>query len=104
VRLRLDRCCLELKVRNEAAGDAALALRQVRVRVKIMGSQKCGIVGKYQSVLIMINTIISTRTRKRCDLCFVSSFWILELHSSTTATVPHRALLRAPRCAQAWVG
>ena len=31
VRLRLDRCCLELKVRNEAAGDAGLALRQVRV-------------------------------------------------------------------------
>ena len=28
-----------------------------------MGSQKCGIVGKSQSVLIMINPIIFTRTR-----------------------------------------
>ena len=37
---------------------------QLRVRVEIMGSQKCGIVGKSQSVLIMINPIIIfTRTR-----------------------------------------
>jgi hypothetical protein len=28
-----------------------------------MGSQKCRIVGKFQSVLIMIDPIISTRTR-----------------------------------------
>jgi hypothetical protein len=34
-----------------------------RVRVEIMGSQKCGIVGKSQSILIMIHPIISTRTR-----------------------------------------
>jgi hypothetical protein len=34
------------------------------VRVEIMGSQKCGIVGKYQSVLIMINLILFTRTRR----------------------------------------
>jgi hypothetical protein len=33
------------------------------VRVEIMGSQKCRIVGKSQSVLIMISPIISTRTR-----------------------------------------
>jgi hypothetical protein len=33
------------------------------VRVETMGSQKCGIVGKSQSVLIMINPIIFTRTR-----------------------------------------
>jgi hypothetical protein len=31
--------------------------------VEIMGSQKCRIVGKYQSALIMINSIISTLTR-----------------------------------------
>jgi hypothetical protein len=35
----------------------------VRVRVKILGSQNCGIVGKYQSVLVMINPNIFTRTR-----------------------------------------
>jgi hypothetical protein len=34
-----------------------------RVRVKIMGSLKCGIVGKSQPVLIMINPIIFTCTR-----------------------------------------
>jgi hypothetical protein len=36
----------------------------IRVRVEIMGSQKCRNVGKSQSVHIMINPIISTRTRK----------------------------------------
>eukprot|EP01047_Picozoa_sp_COSAG01_P030998 COSAG01_NODE_2182_length_8212_cov_7.046838_2_plen_172_part_00 len=36
----------------------------VRVRVEIMGSQNCRIVGKSQSVLMMINPIIFTRTRK----------------------------------------
>jgi arylsulfatase A-like enzyme len=35
----------------------------VRVRVEIMGSQKCGFVGKSQPVLMMINLIIFTRTR-----------------------------------------
>jgi hypothetical protein len=33
----------------------------VRARVEIMGSQTCRIVGKSQSVLMMINPIISTR-------------------------------------------
>jgi hypothetical protein len=33
------------------------------VRVEIMGSQNCRIVGKSQSVLIMITPIIFTRTR-----------------------------------------
>jgi hypothetical protein len=33
------------------------------VRVVIMGSQKCGIVGKSQPVLSMIDPMISTRTR-----------------------------------------
>jgi hypothetical protein len=37
----------------------------IRVRVEIMGSQKCGIVGKYQPVLIMIKPIIFTRTRSK---------------------------------------
>jgi hypothetical protein len=36
---------------------------EIRVRVEIMGSQRCRIVGKSQSVLIMINPIIFTRTR-----------------------------------------
>jgi hypothetical protein len=35
----------------------------IRVRVEIMGLQKCRIVGKYQSVLMMINPVIFTRTR-----------------------------------------
>jgi|EP01047_Picozoa_sp_COSAG01_P017724 hypothetical protein len=35
----------------------------IRVRVEIMVSQKCRIVGKSQSVLMMINPIIFTRTR-----------------------------------------
>jgi hypothetical protein len=34
-----------------------------RVRVEIMGSPKCGIVGKSQPVLMMINPMIFTRTR-----------------------------------------
>jgi hypothetical protein len=33
------------------------------VRVEVMGSQKCRIVGKSQSVFIMIYPIIFTRTR-----------------------------------------
>ena len=37
--------------------------RHLRVRVEIMGSQKCTIVAKSQSVLIVIHPIISTRTR-----------------------------------------
>jgi hypothetical protein len=40
-----------------------LAQLLVRVRVEIMGSQKCGIVEKSQSALIMINPVIFTRTR-----------------------------------------
>jgi hypothetical protein len=36
---------------------------RLRVRVEIMGSQQCGIVGKSQSVLMMIHPMISTRTR-----------------------------------------
>jgi hypothetical protein len=35
----------------------------VRVRVEIMGPGKCGIVGKSQPGLVMINPIIFTRTR-----------------------------------------
>jgi hypothetical protein len=35
----------------------------IRVRVEIMGSQQCRIVGKSQLVLIMIDPVIFTRTR-----------------------------------------
>jgi hypothetical protein len=35
----------------------------LRVRVELMGSHKCRIVGKSQPVLVVINPIISTRTR-----------------------------------------
>jgi hypothetical protein len=40
--------------------------QKVRVRVELMGSQTCRIAGESQSVLIMINPIIFTRTR-RCS-------------------------------------
>jgi hypothetical protein len=40
------------------------APRLVRVRVEIMGPGKYDSVGKSQSVLIMINPIIFTRTRR----------------------------------------
>eukprot|EP01047_Picozoa_sp_COSAG01_P020908 COSAG01_NODE_1196_length_11303_cov_16.500714_14_plen_63_part_00 len=42
---------------------AHAAVLIVRVRVEIMGSQTCRIAGKSQSVLIMINPMIFTRTR-----------------------------------------
>jgi hypothetical protein len=40
----------------------------VRVRLEIMGSQNCRIVGKSQSVLMMFNHMIFTRTRM-CACC-----------------------------------
>jgi hypothetical protein len=40
------------------------AAEVVRVRVEIMGSPECRIVGRSQSVLIMSNPIICTRTRR----------------------------------------
>jgi hypothetical protein len=58
---------------SQAPGLGVLAIAQqppcvvlagmVRVRVEIMGLQKCRIVGKSEAVLIMINPIIFTRTR-----------------------------------------
>jgi hypothetical protein len=39
--------------------------------VEIMGSQKCGIVGKSQPGLLMINPMISTRTRRCARTCAV---------------------------------
>eukprot|EP01047_Picozoa_sp_COSAG01_P043380 COSAG01_NODE_3847_length_5644_cov_25.352209_7_plen_151_part_00 len=45
-------------VRQQRSADQG-----VRVRVEIMGSQNCRIVGKSQSVLIMISPIIFTGTR-----------------------------------------
>eukprot|EP01047_Picozoa_sp_COSAG01_P057356 COSAG01_NODE_6620_length_3574_cov_9.974676_4_plen_165_part_00 len=44
---------------------AACARSMVRVRVEMLGSQNCGIVGKSQPVLMMIDPMISTRTRNR---------------------------------------
>jgi hypothetical protein len=51
-----------------AAADIQLEPAAIRVRVEIMGSHKCRIVGKYQSVAIMIDAIIFTRARStvRC--------------------------------------
>jgi hypothetical protein len=42
------------------------ASNELRVRVEIMGSQKCGTVGKSQPVLVMSIPITSTRTRSCC--------------------------------------
>jgi hypothetical protein len=49
----------------EQAGHGVLAstLVMVRVRGETMASQKCRIVGKSQSFIIMMNPIIFTRTR-----------------------------------------
>jgi hypothetical protein len=46
-----------------AAPLSSLPAQRIRVRVEIMGSQKCRIVGKSQPVLVMIDPIIFTRTR-----------------------------------------
>eukprot|EP01047_Picozoa_sp_COSAG01_P034554 COSAG01_NODE_2602_length_7394_cov_2.281563_2_plen_126_part_00 len=43
--------------------SVSASLGQVRVRVETMGSQTCRIAGKPQSVLVMINPMIFTRTR-----------------------------------------
>jgi|EP01047_Picozoa_sp_COSAG01_P030297 hypothetical protein len=43
----------------------------LRVRVEIMGLQNIGIVGKSQSVLVMINPIIFTRTRTLVGGCII---------------------------------
>jgi hypothetical protein len=56
-----------------------LRLRRLRVRMEIMGPGKCRIVGKSQSVLMMIDPIIFTHTRnrqgERLDLCTPSWDW-----------------------------
>jgi hypothetical protein len=53
-------CALRsLPLRSDTGGGNADLLR---VRVEIMGSQKCRIVGRSQPVLIMIDPILFTRT------------------------------------------
>jgi hypothetical protein len=49
--------------RSNPAAAPDLRAAAKRVRVKILGSQKCRVVGKSQTVLIMTNPIIFTRTR-----------------------------------------
>eukprot|EP01047_Picozoa_sp_COSAG01_P040845 COSAG01_NODE_3462_length_6067_cov_3.183311_4_plen_88_part_00 len=44
--------------------QATVYITEVRGRVEIMGSHTCRIVGKSQPVLIMIDPIIFTRTRR----------------------------------------
>jgi hypothetical protein len=48
---------------GRTADEVMLSARLLRVRVEIMGSQKCRIVGKSQPVLVTISPIIFTRTR-----------------------------------------
>eukprot|EP01047_Picozoa_sp_COSAG01_P003248 COSAG01_NODE_94_length_26962_cov_9.110933_32_plen_257_part_00 len=72
---KLARQDLQRRMKSLVRGGAVLAwawLRStphyrsacmLRVRVEIMGSQKCGTVGESQPVLMMINPSISTRSR-----------------------------------------
>jgi hypothetical protein len=53
----------------------------LRVRVEIMESQKCRIVGKSQSVLIMMNIIIFTRTRTAPLIYALATLWWLTIQS-----------------------
>eukprot|EP01047_Picozoa_sp_COSAG01_P000858 COSAG01_NODE_17_length_39991_cov_30.596160_17_plen_51_part_00 len=48
-----------------------------RVRVEIMGSQKCDMVGKSQSVLITISPMISTRNAMRASFLGVALLLVL---------------------------
>jgi hypothetical protein len=53
----------------------------LRLRVEIMGSQKCGAVGNSQSGLIMISPIIFTRTRG-------SGWWLAATGASPVLPLP----------------
>jgi hypothetical protein len=55
--------CAALPPLQTGLASCGMVRADLRVRVETMGSQKCRIVGKSQSVLIMINPIIFTRTR-----------------------------------------
>jgi hypothetical protein len=74
-------------------GDSGARRRRgeygLRVRVEIMGSQKCGIVGKSQPALIMINPMIFTRTRR------ATVVWLAGHARHSPATVSQR--FRHPR-------
>jgi hypothetical protein len=64
----------------------------IRVRLEIMGSQQCRIVGKSQPVLIMINPIIFTRTRISVrggaeSASPVVAWWAVRSDSSSAAFV-----------------
>jgi hypothetical protein len=59
-----DFCDVYMHAHNASSGYAPPQARLVlRVRVEIMGLQKCRIVGKSLSVLIMINPMIFSRHR-----------------------------------------
>jgi hypothetical protein len=74
------RACLRARRRRPAAAKATRSpvkppcgadgrysrLYTIRVRVQMMGWQKCRVVGKSRSVLITTNPMISTRTRSMC--------------------------------------
>jgi hypothetical protein len=61
----------------------------LRVRVEIMGSKKCRIVGESQPVLIMINPMIFTRTREGRGLPHGSG-----VHAAAVADSTHAASWR----------
>eukprot|EP01047_Picozoa_sp_COSAG01_P026603 COSAG01_NODE_1720_length_9391_cov_27.761085_6_plen_142_part_00 len=74
----------------------------LRVRVEIMGSQNCRIVGESQPVLIMIDPIIFTRTRTPLLLLLAPTLTMMTMmmadHEGGDLTAPRRrpAAARAP--------
>eukprot|EP01047_Picozoa_sp_COSAG01_P047897 COSAG01_NODE_4618_length_4876_cov_8.446305_3_plen_174_part_00 len=59
----------------------------VLVRVEILGAPKCRNVGESQSVLIMIDPIIFTRTRSHADTCSPQYVGIGELIPATATSL-----------------
>jgi hypothetical protein len=80
------------RVRTVELPGVAATGTHVRVRVEVMGSHKCGIVGKYQSVLIMINPMISPRTRMcaRMHALLDGTTWARSVRSGVVALPPRR--------------
>jgi hypothetical protein len=60
---RLDGTMVHLGRRAPHTEMPCTAAAEVRVWVEIMGSPTCGIVGKSQPVLLMVDPMIFTRTR-----------------------------------------
>jgi hypothetical protein len=82
------------------ASAAVLACLSIRVRVEIMGSQTCGIVGKSQPVLIMIDPIISSSPAPVCSGgAGARPEWaLLDSQNKVSSTTEGRAVSLLVRC------